>query len=312
MTYFACFGYPGLIGLLLSCAIIAFCGAKALLAVRTYDIQDPHTFNKTVGGNVCGRFITVCCGLFSYSAYIVVLAGMKQLCNGSIIPVIIASLCAYLVLCRGFGTLAKICGVFAPLLAGVIAVVVFAGALSSGRYTTAAEVEYLKPSALMALKVLLYAGYNVLTSVCVLGRCRTLLENKRNAILGGIFGGVMLFVSATAVLFGMVYAKIPPDAGEMPVVEIFAAGEGFRLIFIAVKGTIFAAMFLSAITGLTGTSVFFTEYMPEKQLGLIMGIAAIPATYVSFGKLMDVLYPIFGVAGIFLIIMLALMGNKKV
>lgn len=303
MTYFACFGYKGLIGLFLSCALIAYCGAKALLIVREYNIEGPHTFNKIVGGAVGGRFLTVCCGLFSYSAYIVVLAGMKQICGGSIIPVAVASVCAYAVLCCGFGTLAKICSFCAPCLAGFIAVVVVIGALYGK--TTTAETEYMVSPLQMTVKILLYAGYNVLTSVCVLGRCRDMLAKKSTAIRGGIIGGIMLFISGAAVLFGLVYGKIPPNIYEMPVMSLF--GKGRAVIEIMV----FITMFLSAITGLTGTCVFFEEYIPEKQLGVYLGLAAIPATYISFGRLMDYIYPVFGFAGIFLMIVLALMGRKK-
>ena len=53
------------------------------------------------------------------------------------------------------------------------------------------------------------------------------------------------------------------------------------------------------------------EMSAEKQLGVYLGLAAIPATYISFGRLMDYIYPVFGFAGIFLMIVLALMGRKK-
>jgi uncharacterized membrane protein YkvI len=312
MTYFACFGYYGTIGLFLSCAVIAFCGAKALVVVRENDIKDPHSFNKTIGGKFGGKVLTVCCGLFSYSAYIIVLAGVKQLCGGSIVSVIIASFCAYFVLCRGFGTLVDICGVCAPVLAGIIAIIALVGAVFGDRHISSPEVDYMMPSAMMGMKILLYAGYNVLTSICVLGRCRELLSTRKNAILGGVLGGVMLFVSGGAVLLGMVYGKIPPGKYEMPVAELFADIQKFPGVYFMINAVIFTAMFLSVISGLTGTCVFFTEYIDEKKLGLILGLIAIPATYLSFGKLMDVLYPIFGLVGIFLIIVLALWGNKKV
>lgn len=312
MTYFACFGYPGLIGLMFSCAIIALCGAKALIAVREYDIKDPHTFNKTIGGKLGGKFLTVCCGLFSYSAYIVVLAGIKQICGGSIWPVVIAVAFSYFVLCCGFGTLVDICGVCAPVIAGAIAIIALTGAFLRGETNNVTEVKYAAPSVFMALKILLYAGYNVLTAVCVLGRCRELVSTNKTAVGGGIIGGTMLFVSGAAVLIGMVYSKILPGIYEMPVAEIFADTNMLPEMSFVLKIAIFTAMFLSVISGLTGTCVFFTDYIKEKNLGIVLALLAVPATYLSFGTLMDILYPIFGIAGIFLIIVLALMGNKKV
>lgn len=305
MTYFACFGYMGLIGLFFSCALIAFCGAKALLIVKENNIEGPHAFNKKIGGKIGGRLLTLCCGFFSFFAYVVVLSGMKQICNESVLPIIIASVCAYVVLYRGFTTMANICGIFAPLLAGIIAVITLAGAFSD-LGESVVKAESYSALGFMPIKIFLYAGYNILTSLCVLGRTKELLMRKRTAVFGGLTCGIMLFLSGAAILCGMVYSKISPEAYEMPVLALF--GEKSIIIEIIV----FVTMFLSAITGLTGTCVFFEEYLSEKQLGIFVALAALPLTYISFGELLDFIYPIFGFIGIFLMIILALMGRKKV
>lgn len=305
MTYFACFGYMGLIGLFFSCVLIAFCGAKALLIVKENNIEGPHTLNKKIGGKLGGRFLTLCCGFFSFFAYVVVLSGMKQICNESLFPVVIATVCAYIVLYRGFTTMANICGVFAPLLAGIIAVITLVGAFS-GLGANVIKAEYYSSLDFMPIKIFLYAGYNVLTSLCVLGRSKDLITEKRTAVFGGVSCGIMLFISGAAILCGMVYSKISPYAYEMPVLALF----GGKSIIIEI--IVFVTLFLSAITGLTGTCVFFEEYLPEKQLGVFVALAAVPLTYISFGQLLDFIYPIFGFVGIFLMIILALMGGKKV
>ena len=194
MAYFACFGYIGLIGLFFSCVLIAFCGAKTLLIVKENNIEGPHDLNKKIGGKTGGRLLTLCCGFFSFFAYVVVLSGMKQICNGSLIPVITATVCAYIVLYRGFTTMANICGVFAPLLAGIIAVA------DTVKEDSKEATESYSSFDFMPVKIFLYAGYNVLTSLCVLGRAKDLITRKRNAILGGIFCGIMLFISIMAAI----------------------------------------------------------------------------------------------------------------
>lgn len=305
MTYFAGFGYSGLIGLFAACALIAFCGARALLVVMRGNLRDPHALNLAVGGKVIGSFITVCCGLFAYSAYIIMLAGIKQLCGGSLAAVILVSICAYIVLYKGFGMLVKVCGICAPVIAVAIAITALAGSFSP-QQTASLPAVYESGPFQIAVKAFLYAGYNVLTSICVLGRSVHLLESKKSAVWGGIIGAAMLFLSGAAVLVALVHGEIPPNQYEMPILALFAKGS---MIFHAV---LLITMFISAISGLTSTCVFFTGLLPERKMGIILGIAAIPATYVSFGKLMDVLYPIFGFAGIFLMIVLALMGKKNV
>jgi len=305
MTYFAGFGYPGLIGLFAACALIAFCGARALLTVMRGNIQDPHALNLAIGGKVIGSFITICCGLFAYSAYIIMLAGIKQLCGGSVAAVLLVSVCAYIVLYKGFGMLVKVCGVCAPVIAVAIAIIALAGSFSSGQAAELPAV-YESSPAKIAVKAFLYAGYNVLTSICVLGRSIHLLESKKSAIWGGILGAVLLFFSGAAILIALVHGDVPSNQYEMPILALFAKGS---MVFHAV---LLITMFISAISGLTSTCIFFTNILPERKMGILLGLAAIPATYVRFGKLMDVLYPIFGFAGIFLMIVLALMGKKNV
>ena len=305
MTYFAGFGYPGLIGLFAACALIAFCGARALLTVMRGNIQDPHALNIAVGGKAIGSFITICCGLFAYSAYIIMLAGIKQLCGGSVAAVILVSVCAYIVLYKGFGTLVKVCGICAPILAVAIAITALAGSFSPERIPAAPAI-YERDPFKIAMKAFLYAGYNVLTSICVLGLSVHLLKTKKSAIWGGILGAAMLFLSGAAVLIALVHGEIAPNQYEMPILALFPKGS---IVFHAV---LLVTMFISAISGLTSTCIFFTNILPERKMGIILGIVAIPATYVTFGKLMDFLYPIFGFAGIFLMIVLALMGKKNV
>lgn len=280
-----------------------------MLVVKKGGIEDPHNLNLAVGGKVIGNFITICCGLFAYSAYIIMLAGIKQLCGGSFAAVILVSICAYIVLYKGFGTLVKVCGVCAPIIAVAIAAVALTGSFFPQAQTAVPETQnalYQGSALQIGVRALLYAGYNVLTSICVLGRSIKYIESKKSAVWGGIFGAAMLFISGAAVVIALVHGNIPPNLHEMPILALFAKGS---MIF---QGVLLLTMFISAISGLTSTCIFFTNILPERKMGVILGLAAIPATYVSFGKLMDVLYPVFGFAGIFLIIILALMGNKNV
>lgn len=308
MTYFARYGYKGLIGLLIACFIIAFCGAKALIAVSRLDIRDPHSLNVAAGGKMIGAFLTACCGAFGYSAYIIMLAGIRQLCGGSFMAVLAVSVCAYIVLYKGFGTLVKICGVCAPVIACAIALTALIGSfMSSGGESVSESDAYESGYAGILFRALLYAGYNVLTSVCVLGRSGHMIKKNSHAVWGGIIGGTMLFISGSAVIIALIHANIAPGAYEMPILAFFEGRSA--LIFNAV---LLSAMLLSVVSGLTSTCVFFTNILPERKMGLILGILAIPAAYVSFGRLMDILYPVFGFAGIFLIIVLALMGRKNV
>lgn len=305
MTYFGCYGYIGFLGLLLSCLLIGFCGAKALIIVKNKGIANPHELNVNIAGEKGGQFLTICCGIFSYSAYIIMLAGIKQLVNGNIFTIIVVSICAYAVLYKGFGTLVNICGILAPITIIFIIGLSLYGSIKNGS-ANVGKVEYDICYVELIIKALLYAGYNVLTSICVLGRCGNMIDSDKNAILGGAMGGIMLFLSGGTILFGLAYSKIMPGIYEMPVLAFY--GEDNIALVISMLG----AMLISAITGLTGTCVFFDKIVEEKKLGLILGLLAIPVSYVPFGSLMDYIYPIFGIIGIFFIIVLALTGDKNV
>ena len=71
MTFFGCYGYKGFVGLAIACFLIIFCGAKALIMVKEQAIDNPHELNVAIGGKNGGKAITLICGLFAYSAYII-------------------------------------------------------------------------------------------------------------------------------------------------------------------------------------------------------------------------------------------------
>lgn len=305
MTYFGRYGFLGFAGLIFSCMLIGFCGGKALEIIYEREISSPHDFNIQIGGKHIGRFLTILCGLFSYSAYVIMLAGIRQLTGENIVSVILVSICAYGVLYKGFGTLANICGILAPLSALFIMIIALYGRIKYQTYS-AEVIMYDKSIAKLIISALLYSGYNLLTSICMLGRCKKIINSKKTAFLGGLTGGLMLLASGGTILFSLIKGKIPPVSYEMPILALFGAN---NVVLIA---CVLLAMLVSAITGLTGTCVFFENIIGEKKLGIILAIIAIPLSYISFGNLMDFIYPIFGFAGIFLMIMLALTGNKKV
>lgn len=89
---------------------------------------------------------------------------------------------------------------------------------------------------------------------------------RKNRRPGRNLGAAMLFLSGTAVLVALVHGGIPPNRYEMPVLALFAEES---IVFHAVLLT---TMFLSAISGLTSTCVFFTGLLPERKMGILLAL----------------------------------------
>lgn len=338
MTYFARYGLPGFAGLGISSLLLAAAGSRLYVLAYRMETDSPLLVSRRLAGQRMGKLLAICIALFSYCIYVIMLAGTSDLA-GSNLPAFqkfwprflltaVISLLSYLVLLRGFESLAALCAVFAPVIAISLAV---SAVLSSFCCTETAEVFHLFSAGAeqgnisgtqslsdtllvygqMLFSAVLYAGYNTLVAASILPRAGTVIPNRRTAVLGGIFGGLLFFACGAAVYAALYHSWPDIHYAAMPLLMLAGRlGTFGKAAFPAVLGL---TMILSAVAGLSGCCVSFTaDRKRQKRLGVLLAAAAVPLSLIGFGSLMDILYPIFGFAGIFLLIMLALDSGKTV
>ncbi|HHW43184.1 MAG TPA: hypothetical protein GXX25_05130 [Desulfotomaculum sp.] len=152
---------------------------------------------------------------------------------------------------------------------------------------------------------LLYVSYNLVVPVAVLSSLGRSLE-KRPAVLGGLVGGLVLGATAGLItLAGL--AHYPQITGyQVPILLIAGfLGETWRH---ALGGLIWLAILTTAIADAHG---FASRLAPGggwryRAVGLATIICALPLAKMDFSRLVQLLYPLFGYAGLIILVALLL------
>lgn len=298
MIYFTQYGIFGLVGLLLSCVLMAICGAYCM-----------KPMNKKQ---------SIICAVFCYIQYVAVLAASSDICSSLICDMfgtkenkifyaycrisisLIFTILSFIVLVRGFSTLVNIIGYVTPLAAtALIIFVTIAAMLNDGKSIVAYDDRF---SPEIIYKGVLYAGYNVLGSSAILSRMNEYTETKRNRVLGSIFGILIFFISAVCVFVSqIIYTKSNLMQVKMPSVEIVSSlGLWAKVLYVI---TLIVIMNLTMFSGLSGTCgmIYKENTRSERRMGWILALLAIPLSFVGFTKIIAFVYPVFGIIAPFVL-----------
>lgn len=151
---------------------------------------------------------------------------------------------------------------------------------------------------------LLYFGSNALLVIVVFSTLLPIIDNKRTAILGGAFGGVILSLLGISILTSMFIYYKEVYTLEIPMLGISSyISNNYRILYAIV---LWIAMFTTALANGFG---FINRFNLENKMGLKIGLfclSSIPLTRFGFANLIGVIYPIFGVVGIAIMVIVLL------
>ncbi|TYO96429.1 hypothetical protein [Desulfallas thermosapovorans] len=157
---------------------------------------------------------------------------------------------------------------------------------------------------------LLYVSYNMILVIAVLSTIGKDI-NTKSAIAGGILGGLGLGVTAgVMVIAGL---TVYPEITNYKVPMIYMAG----IIGAGLRNTMGLLIWLAILTTTVANAHGFASRVAEpgsyryKMIGIGITLLAIPLARLDFDKLVGIIYPIFGYAGLLLIIILLVVPPVK-
>ena len=153
------------------------------------------------------------------------------------------------------------------------------------------------------LSSILYASYNSIILIPVLTGVREYVTSKKQIIKIAIISGILIIILALFIYSLLLRDTFFVSQLEMPLMEIVLQfGNIFKYIYGFV---IIASIFTSAIS--TGYS-FLKNVSKNKStyefVLLLMCISSIFISNIGFAKLVEILYPMFGILGLVQIILL--------
>jgi uncharacterized membrane protein YkvI len=148
------------------------------------------------------------------------------------------------------------------------------------------------------LSAVVYVSYNLVMSAAVLAPLGPEAAGRRAMVLGAVLGGAGLGGGALAVYLAL--AAHLPAAADLEVPMVFVAGQfgpALRLVYTAV---LLAEVYTTSVANLFGFAARVAGARPDwfRMVVVATAVVAFVAAQVGFARLVRVVYPAVGYAGL--------------
>lgn len=284
-------------------------GSLLLLKVYNNKILGFKDLMNRLFGKRFSFIIELIISIALYSSFSIMIAGSgvifkEQLGIPFNVGVIFMLICCFIVFLYSLEGLSIINSILVPILIiGIIFTALYLGQMRGYTLTNMEGLQYtIKGNFLTSSS--LYFGSNALLIIVVFSTLLPMIDSKRTAILGGVFGGIILSFLGISILTSMFIYYKEVYTLDIPMLAISSyISSNYRKVYAIV---LWIAMFTTALANGFG---FINRFNPEKKMGLKIGLfclSSIPLTKFGFANLIGVLYPIFGVVGIAIMVIVLL------
>lgn len=311
--FFGKYGENGKIGIILTGIITGVIIYKVLEIAKTYEINNYNKLLERINWkhSKLNKYINLIVNSFLLISFYIMIAGFSAyILQTYNTPIYISStifvIICYIIFKKSIQGVIKANEILVPILIMLIAYLGIknipysfnANAISTLGETTSS---WIIPS-------ILYASYNSILLIPVLTGLRNYLDSKKQIIKISIISSSIIIILALFIYSLLLRGEFFVSELEMPLIEITTQ---FGRIFKYIYGfVIIASIFTSAISA--GYSFLGNVSKTKKSyetILLIMSITGIAVSNIGFSKLVEMLYPLFGVLGLIQIWMLVKFRN---
>ena len=300
LTFFLRYGPLGILGLILSAALIALCGWAVMGICVKENIGSYKEFMKLVFGKKFGSILDIISGIFIFVIFSAMFAGTGALGVQALgLPftagVLAAAILVFIVLLFDLRGMVEINTIITPILvAGTLAVGLYS-IFSTARPTSAfGDVINSWPTS-----ALVYASYNMLPAAAVLSSMPALVTNnsiaKWGGLLGGIFLGIIGIVMSLALYANLAFVR----QLELPMLAL--ASELGNMMEYLYMLLLFLAIFTTAVTNGFSLTAWLSSRvnLSPLLLKIFITFAAIAAAHAGFSNIVGRAYAFFGFLGLY-------------
>lgn len=300
--FFTRYGVYGKIGIVIMSLLVGCIIYFVLSSVKRYHIQNYYQFLQIINPKYekINQLMNIIVNSFLLISFYIMVAGVgAYLQQVYQIPIVVSSvffvIACYIIFQNNVAGVMKMNQIFVPIL---LILIFYLG----GKITYVEEIQVNNFSQALGSSVL-YASYNSILLIPLLISLQEFKierkQIKKIAIGSSIFLFLLALIISCLLLKGIFYAK----ELELPLIQIVSE---FGKVYPYLYGIIILiSIFTSAIT--SGYSFLRNVTKNKKSYRKCLWIIVISAVLVSpvgFTKLIEVLYPVFGVLGILQIIMI--------
>ena len=299
--FFYKFGTKGLLGIIICNIIMAIIIYKTLKILYENNINTYKNFlDKIFLGNeklsnitniiinifLCATFFIMISG---FGTYLSQSFGMNQIIGSSILALI-----SYIVFLRKIESFAKINNIVIPILITIILII---GIINIVNLKKIDNNIYLDKSYFWILQAILYASYNLVLVEPVLVNLKQFLKNKKQILKISIGVGIIMTILATLEFLLLTNVDVNFKNLEMPLV--YVVEKTFPRFTYLYGIIILIAIFTTAVSvGISFLNNISKNKKRFPQKAEILCISSVIISQISFSKLVEYLFPLFGFLGL--------------
>ena len=296
----------GKIGIILSGILTGVIINKVLLLVKENNINNYDELLKRINPKYkfVNTMVNVIVNVFLLISFYIMIAGFSAYIKQEYsIPIYISStffvIICYLVFIKSIKGVIKANEILVPILVVFIAYLGF----KNIPYLFETNIENIQVKSGWFISSILYASYNSIILIPVLTSLKNCIESRKSIAKIAVFSSFAIIILAFLIYGLLLRGSFYIAELEMPLIEIaIQFGNVFRYVYGFI---IILSIFTSAIS--TGYSFLQNISKNKKQYNfilIVMCVIGILVSNIGFSKLVEALYPIFGMLGLLQVVMI--------
>ena len=308
-VFFYAYGMKGLMGIIISSALIGYIIYKTFKIIQKNDISTYREFLEIIIGKDKKNLISILniiINTFLLVTFFIMISGFgayfeQQLGIDSLIGSVILAILCYIVFMTSTKGIVKVSTIIVPFL---IFFIIYIGIQILGIIDISNIQQYTinnNNSLMFILKSILYSSYNSILLIPVLITLKDYLKNNRINKYTSIL--TTIIVATLSIILFLILSKIDVNIENLEMPAVYLVSKISKILAIIYRFIILSSIFTTSIS--IGNS--FIQNICEKRksyqhITLIMCITSIFVSKIGFSNLVQILYPFFGYLGIIQII----------
>jgi uncharacterized membrane protein YkvI len=293
--FFVRYGTEGLTGILIATLLFVWAGVRVMIIsyriqAKSYQDISTYLFGRTIGTLFNAVLMTVLLGTTSVMLAATGAIFLESFHLSPQIGIWLSMVAIFAVTRKGLHAIHSVNGLFVPILIGFTCLVFI--------YTQPWEsnvvlVETVRPWAWLS-SPLYYVALNVSLTQAVLVPIGAQSTSEKTLFWGGILGGAGIGLLLLLAYFSMMTQMPSIQSAEMPMISLLSGlGKGIPTLFaLLVYGEVFSTL-VANVFGLAEQIKQLTRLRGPVILCTILCICYV-ISFVGFGSLLRILYPLFG------------------
>lgn len=306
--FFASYGIAGFFGLIL-CGLLYIVFSKMIICITTDSkVSSYNEFVDLVCPKPVAKFINIVLTFFLLSSTSIILAGSGSIINQYFgapkwVGFVLMIVCSSIFLLRNTEGLFEVNALVVPTLIIVMSAVFFTYVSQNPSHISYSHMLLIpRQKSNLALSTIVYVSFNILTIIGVIVPLASEMQKPKALIKGVALGSMLLTVISLFIMFLMLMNPFYPKLYEMPLLAVATQISGF--LQSCILCVMWLEMFSSQVSNIYSLSHFMENKFRIKYHAAIFLVVVIAAPFsgIGFSKLVEFLYPMYGVLSLVFLI----------